>query len=125
MSAGTRLPLCPIIAILILLTLFINCSSVNSTEKPLKLSNLSIVPPVWPRPLPDIFATGIPRDATSGVKHIDVLSPTPPVECLSTLIPLILDKSITSPELTIDIVKLAVSLLDISLKKSVINKAET
>ena len=30
----------------ILLTFSMNCSSVNSTEKPLKVSNLSIVPPV-------------------------------------------------------------------------------
>ena len=36
-------------------------------------SNLSIVPPVCPRPLPDIFATGIPSDAIIGSKTIDTL----------------------------------------------------
>ena len=48
--------------------------------------NLSTVPPVNPKPLPDILATGTPKDATSGNNIKETLSPTPPVECLSTKI---------------------------------------
>ena len=81
----------------IVFTLFINFSSDMSVEKPGKLSSLSMVPPVCPRPRPDIFATGIPIDAASGVRTSDVLSPTPPVLCLSALSPLIADKSSISP----------------------------
>ncbi len=47
------------------------------------LSNLSTVPPVCPRPRPLIFATGTPHAATIGATTSVVLSPTPPVECLS------------------------------------------
>ena len=46
-------------------------------------SNLSAVPPVCPSPLPLIFRTLTPRDATIGTTIKVVLSPTPPVECLS------------------------------------------
>ena len=56
-------------------------------------SNLSIVPPVCPKPLPLILATGTPKLATKGAKIRVTLSPTPPVECLSTFIPSIADKS--------------------------------
>jgi hypothetical protein len=51
------------------------------------VSSLSTVPPVWPRPRPLIIGTGTPSAATSGASTIDTLSPTPPVECLSTLTP--------------------------------------
>jgi hypothetical protein len=81
----------------IVLTFFINVSTGISVENPEKLSSLSIVPPVCPRPLPLIFATGIPQEATSGTSASDVLSPTPPVECLSTLIPWIAERSSRSP----------------------------
>ena len=47
-------------------------------------SSLSSVPPVMPRPLPEIIGTRKPRQASSGASAIDTLSPTPPVECLST-----------------------------------------
>ena len=47
-------------------------------------SSLSSVPPVWPSPRPLIFPTGTPQAATIGPTAIVVLSPTPPVECLST-----------------------------------------
>ena len=50
-----------------------------SIENPGIASNLSKVPPVCPRPLPDIFATGAPQAATNGANAIVVLSPTPPV----------------------------------------------
>ena len=50
-------------------------------------SNLSVVPPVWPKPRPLILATGTPQAATRGASTRVVVSPTPPVECLSTLTP--------------------------------------
>ena len=56
LSAGARSAVCPIMAILIRFTFSINWVSVRETEKPGKLSSLSIVPPVWPRPRPDILA---------------------------------------------------------------------
>ncbi len=62
------------------------------------LSNLSIVPPVCPNPRPLIFANLAPKDANSGPKISVTLSPTPPVECLSTLMPLMSLRSIESPE---------------------------
>ena len=61
-----------------------NSSFESSTRKPGIDSSLSSVPPVWPRPRPLIFPNGTPHAATSGPTTIDVLSPTPPVECLST-----------------------------------------
>ncbi len=47
-------------------------------------SSLSIVPPVVPRPRPESLATGAPQAATMGSEVRLTLSPTPPVECLST-----------------------------------------
>ena len=52
-----------------------------------RLPILSMVPPVWPRPRPLILAILTPQAATMGVITSVVLSPTPPVECLSTLMP--------------------------------------
>ncbi len=49
------------------------------------LSSLSSVPPVWPSPRPLIFMNAAPAAAISGTSTIDVLSPTPPVLCLSTV----------------------------------------
>ena len=84
-----------------------------SIENPGIASNLSKVPPVCPKPLPDIFATGAPQAATNGANAIVVLSPTPPVLCLSTFIPPISDKSMTSPEFIIASVRYTVSSLSI------------
>ncbi len=58
------------------------------------VSSLSSVPPVWPSERPDIMGTqmpGMPADvgearpeaARMGAMRREVLSPTPPVECLS------------------------------------------
>ncbi|CJA87130.1 Uncharacterised protein [Streptococcus pneumoniae] len=102
-----------------------NCSFVISTWNPSTASNLSIVPPVCPKPRPDIFATGTSKAATNGPNTNVVVSPTPPVECLSTLIPSIADKSIVSPDSTIAIVKSARSRSVISLKKIAIASALT
>ena len=48
-------------------------------------SSLSRVPPVWPRPRPDSWGTATPKEATRGASGRVILSPTPPVECLSTV----------------------------------------
>ena len=50
-------------------------------------SSLSSVPPVCPRPRPEIIGTTTPAAAAMGAQIRLVLSPTPPVECLSTLTP--------------------------------------
>ena len=39
---------------------------------------------MWPSARPDIMGTGAPHAAASGASTSDVLSPTPPVLCLST-----------------------------------------
>ena len=67
------------------------------------------MPPVCPNPLPLILATGTEQAATIGPRTNEVLSPTPPVLCLSTLIPSILLKSITSPLYIISFVSITVS----------------
>ena len=46
-------------------------------------SSLSKVPPVWPKPLPEIIGTQTPTDARSGARTSETQSPIPPVECLS------------------------------------------
>ena len=79
------------------------------TEKPGMDSSLSSVPPVWPRPRPLIFATGQPAAATMGTTASEVLSPTPPVECLSTLMPGMGERSQVSPEMAICQVSVPVS----------------
>jgi hypothetical protein len=48
------------------------------------LSSLSSVPPVWPRPRPEIIGTYAPHAARIGARIKLTLSPMPPVECLST-----------------------------------------
>ena len=45
--------------------------------------SLSSVPPVWPRPRPEIIGTKAPQAATMGASIRLTLSPTPPLECLS------------------------------------------
>ena len=73
-------------------------------------SSLSSVPPVWPRPRPLIFPNGTPHAATIGPTANDVLSPTPPVECLSTTFrPSRAPRSIVSPLATIASVSVKVS----------------
>ena len=53
---------------------------------------------MWPRPRPLIFPNGTPQAATIGPTASDVLSPTPPVECLSTTLrPSAALRSIVSP----------------------------
>ena len=68
-----------------------------SVEKPGIAESLSIVPPEKPRPRPLILITGTPKEATAGASISVVVSPTPPVECLSVLIPGISEKSSILP----------------------------
>ena len=65
-------------------------------------SSLSMVPPLWPKPRPAIMGTYKPVQATNGEIIIDVLSPTPPVLCLSTLALFKLEKSKVFPEYNIE-----------------------
>ena len=97
LSAGARCPVCPITATPISFTCWMNSSSLSDTFIPGMDSSLSSVPPVWPSPRPLIFATGAPHAATSGASTSVVVSPTPPVECLSTLMPGIPERSAMSP----------------------------
>jgi hypothetical protein len=92
-------------------------SVVSSTRNPGIDSSLSSVPPVWPRPRPDIFPNGTPQAATIGPTAIEVLSPTPPVECLSTTLrPSADPRSSVSPERTIASVSACVSVVVRPLK---------
>jgi hypothetical protein len=51
--------------------------------KPGIVSSLSSVPPVCPSPRPESIAILTPHEATRGESGSEILSPTPPVECLS------------------------------------------
>ena len=86
-------------------------------------SNLSKVPPVKPSPLPDLFATLRPKAAILGQSAIEVLSPTPSVECLSTFTPGILLKSKVSPEFLLASLRLKVSCLVLPFKRMAMSKA--
>ena len=75
------------------------------------------MPPVCPSPRPLIFPNGTPQAATIGPTAIEVLSPTPPVECLSThRRPIAPPRSIVSPLATIASVSANVSALERPLK---------
>ncbi len=87
LSAKTMSLLCDMIENLFFNNIFLKSSNSNSVLNPGMLSNLSIVPPVCPNPLPDILGTYTPQEATIGPIIKLVLSPTPPVLCLSTVTP--------------------------------------
>ena len=87
-------------------------------------SSLSIVPPVNPRPLPLIFAMGTPQAAAMGATISVVLSPTPPVLCLSTLMPLISCRSMVCPECSMASVRQNVSRLSMPWKQMAISSAD-
>ena len=70
---------------------------------------MSSVPPVKPSPRPLILATGAPHAAISGASISVVVSPTPPVECLSTGMPSMAFRSSVSPECSISMVRRTVS----------------
>ncbi len=58
-----------------------------------------------------------------GASAIETLSPTPPVECLSTFTPATSERSSTSPERSIASVSAAVSASVIPRKKTAMQKA--
>ena len=60
--------------------------------------SLSSVPPVWPSPRPEIIGTKAPQAATSGASIRLTLSPTPPVECLSSTGPVEPSQRSTMPD---------------------------
>jgi len=68
-----------------------------------------MVPPVWPSPRPLNIAQGTPQEAAMGPRIKVVLSPTPPVLCLSTLRPGTGERSIRAPESRMARVKARVS----------------
>ena len=60
-------------------------AGVSAVRKPGIASSLSSVPPVWPSARPAIIGTVEARTRrTAAPAHSEILSPTPPVECLST-----------------------------------------
>ena len=109
LSATAILPLWPMTEMPISLTCLKNSSCVRLVRVPGTASILSIVPPVWPRPRPLILAILTPQAATMGAMTSVVLSPTPPVECLSALMPAMADRSTISPEWAMTSVSMAVS----------------
>ncbi len=116
LSAGARSAVCPITATPMVFTWLKKSSSLISTLAPGIDSILSSVPPVCPRPLPLILATFTPHTARIGAITSVVLSPTPPVECLSTLTPSILLKSTVSPLCAIAAVSCEISRISMPLK---------
>jgi len=79
------------------------------TLKPGMDSSLSSVPPVMPRPRPEIIGTARPAQAASGARMSETLSPMPPVECLSTLGSLMDEVSTMAPECIMVSVRTATS----------------
>ena len=79
-----------------------SCASISSlvseARHPGIDSSLSSVPPVWPSPRPESCGTATPHAATSGASGSVILSPTPPVECLSLVGRESPEKSSRSPE---------------------------
>ncbi len=87
-------------------------------------SSLSRVPPVWPRPRPEIMGTYTPQAAARGPRIRLVLSPTPPVECLSTFGAGRSERSRTSPVRIMDSVRAEISAELMPLKKIAMVRAE-
>ena len=83
-----------------------------------------MVPPVKPNPRPDILATLTPVAATRGATISVVVSATPPVLCLSTLTPSIIDKSRSFPDCAIASVKFTVSAFESPRNHTAISQAD-
>ena len=84
-------------------------SGSRSTVSPGTDSSLSRVPPVCARARPLSLGTTTPQAAARGPAISVTLSPTPPVECLSTLMPGSSERSSTSPLSTMARVRSSVS----------------
>ena len=98
LSAGTRCPDWDVTAKPAFFTMPMNSSWESSVRYPGIDSSLSMVPPVKPSPRPDILGTYTPHEAHTAATTRVVLSPTPPVLCLSAQRPISLSRSYTSPE---------------------------
>src|SRR5918992_1202706 len=86
-------------------------------------SSLSKVPPVCPSPRPDSCGTAAPHAATVGARGNVILSPTPPVECLSVVGRSSADQSMRSPVRIIASVQAATSRRVIPLSRTAIASA--
>jgi len=82
-SAGASRSVCPAMQSPTASTWRTNSSVESRVRQPGMDSSLSSVPPVCPSDRPEIMGTGTPAAATSGATRKEILSPTPPVECLS------------------------------------------
>ena len=109
LSAGSSPLDCPMTQRPVFLTISIISPTERSIFTPGIASSLSSVPPVCPSPRPDIFATVTPHAAAIGAETSVVVSPTPPVECLSTFVPLKAERSTIVPEHAIAFVSAAIS----------------
>ncbi len=80
---------------------------------------------MWPRPRPEIIGTKPPQAATIGASIRDTLSPTPPVECLSSTGPgrARPDQSITVPDWVMARVRVIRSDMPMPWKKTAMAKA--
>ncbi len=83
-SAGTRSSDAPVMTQPTASMTRLISSRDRSVRNPGMDSSLSSVPPVGPRPRPEIMGTCSPQQVKSGARMSEVLSPMPPVECLST-----------------------------------------
>ena len=72
---------------------------------------------MWPRPRPESWGTATPQAATRGASGRVILSPTPPVECLSAVGREREEKSIRSPEAIIAPVQREISLRFMPLRR--------
>ena len=102
----------------------VNISSLERlARQPGMDSILSSVPPVCPRPRPESCGTRTPKAATSGTRGSVILSPTPPVECLSAVAPSDV-KSSRSPDSIMARVQRSISGRPIPLRKIAIARAD-
>ena len=88
-------------------------------------SSLSSVPPVCPSARPVIMGTVTPHAAAIGATIMEVLSPTPPVLCLSIFCALIDERSRPLPESRISRVNASVSSIVMPFKYTAISHAAT
>ena len=123
LSAGTIRGDCAATAMPTSRTCLMKRSGSRSTVSPGTDSSLSRVPPVCARARPLSFGTLTPQAAASGAAINVTLSPTPPVECLSTLMPSIWLRSRTSPLRTMTCVKANVSALVMPRMQTAISHA--
>ena len=77
-----------------------------------------------PSPRPETIGTGTPHAAAIGARISEVLSPTPPVLCLSIFGPGTPERSTTVPECSIASVRAAVSAASIPRQRIAMSRAD-